>query len=217
MKYILMDIEGTTTSISFVHDVLFPYSKERINSFINDNANNEVVKKALSETESSNTTELIAKLIEWIDEDIKHPVLKNIQGLIWKAGYQNGELKGHIYPEVAECLKNWSDAGIMLGIYSSGSIEAQQLLFGHSIAGDLNFYFKNNFDTSIGHKREENSYRNIAESLKLNPNDILFLSDIGQELDAAEAVGFQTKQLVRLENVSYTGHEQVKSFLEIKF
>lgn len=217
MKYILMDIEGTTTSISFVHDILFPYSKERINSFINDNANNEVVKKALSETESSNTTELIAKLIEWIDEDIKHPVLKNIQGLIWKAGYENGELKGHIYPEVAECLKKWSDAGIMLGIYSSGSIEAQQLLFGHSIAGDLNFYFKNNFDTSIGHKREENSYRNIAESLKLNPNDILFLSDIGQELDAAEAVGFQTKQLVRLENVSYTGHEQVKSFLEIKF
>ena len=226
MKYILMDIEGTTTSISFVHDVLFPYSKSRMASFINTHRGKDSINEILTETKKTVAIEnqlqidddqAIAQLMSWIDSDRKHPALKNIQGMIWSEGYQSGELKGHVYPEVPNALLDWKNAGIKLGIYSSGSIAAQKVLFGYSIVGDLNGFFLNNFDTTVGHKREENSYIKIAEEINLPPKEILFLSDISEELDAAKKVGFLTIQLVRLEAVPYSGHPQVKTFQEIEF
>ena len=225
MKYILMDVEGTTTSISFVHDVLFPYAKDRIEAFVGQQLEEEIIqdilaqtkKTILEETQSTiDNVEAITQLIEWIKIDRKHPALKKLQGMIWKVGYQSGELKGHVYPDVPVALEAWKKAGISLGIYSSGSIEAQRVLFRYSVNGDLNHYFSNNFDTSIGQKRDVKSYLSISSELNINPNEILFLSDIVEELDAAKMAGFQTIQLVRLEDMPPRGHQQVRNFLEIK-
>ncbi|MFA6236718.1 MAG: acireductone synthase [Bacteriovorax sp.] len=225
MKYILMDVEGTTTSISFVHEVLFPYSAERVESFIMSQAEEEVIREILDQTKTTvleeehksiNEDEAIAKLISWIKTDRKHPALKKLQGMIWKTGYQAGELKGHVYQDVPEALENWKKAGLSMGIYSSGSVEAQRVLFGHSVCGDLNHYFDNNFDTSVGPKRDVKSYFNISSELNIDPKEILFLSDIGEELDAAKMAGFQTIQLVRQDDLPYREHKQVRNFLEIK-
>lgn len=224
MKYILMDVEGTTTSISFVHDVLFPYSSERLRTYINSHFDSTPVQEALLETFNTafeeeklilNHNGLIEKLLSWIKTDRKHSALKKLQGLIWKEGYQSGELKGHVYEDVPAALKRWKEAGVKLGIYSSGSVVAQKDLFGFSIYGDLNTYFSNNFDTSVGHKRESVSYKNILAELKLEANDVLFLSDIAEELDAAKAVGIHTIQLVRLDEVPNAGHQQEKNFNDI--
>ncbi|MDO9183818.1 MAG: acireductone synthase [Bacteriovorax sp.] len=226
MKYILMDIEGTTTSISFVHDILFPYSKERIITYIEKHAHEEIIQNILTETKKTVLAELnkeindqqaVLQLKEWIHLDRKHPALKKLQGLIWSEGYQSGELKGHVYQDVPHSFSLWKNANITLGIYSSGSIEAQKDLMGYSIYGDLSLFISNNFDTSIGHKREESSYHNIANVLKIAALDILFLSDISEELDAAKKAGFQTIQLVRLEDIPYSGHDQVKDFQDIRF
>lgn len=225
MKYILMDIEGTTTSISFVHDVLFPFSSKRIPSFIEENSDNNTVKSLLEETKQTilaeektvaSEQEIIEKLLFWIKTDRKHPALKALQGMIWDEGYKSGELKGHIYPDVPKAFEIWKQQGITLGIYSSGSIEAQKALYKNSIFGDLHTFISNNFDTSSGHKREEKSYSNICQSLNIAPSEILFLSDINEELDAAKKTGLNTIQLVRLTDVPSSGHPQVKNFLEIK-
>ncbi len=224
MKYILMDVEGTTTSISFVHDVLFPYSMERIKNYINQNFTTQSVQEVLLETLETvqeeegkilNHQGLIDKLTEWIKIDRKHPALKKLQGLIWKEGYESGDLKGHVYEDVPAALKRWKETGLNLGIYSSGSVQAQRDLFGHSLFGDLNSYFSNNFDTSVGHKRDAKSYQNILAILKLNASDVLFLSDIAEELDAAKSVGIKTIQLVRLGDLPESSHKQVRSFAEI--
>lgn len=221
-----MDVEGTTTSISFVHDVLFPYAKERLESFITSQMDDPAILETLAQTKQTvleeeqktiTNEEAIAQLLAWIEADRKHPALKSLQGKIWSVGYQSSELKGHVYPDVPEALAAWKAAGYQLGIYSSGSIEAQRVLFGHSVYGDLNSYFSNNFDTSIGQKRDVKSYFNISSELGLDPGEILFLSDISEELDAAKMAGFKTIQLVRLEDVPFKEHKQVKNFLDIKF
>ena len=226
MKYILMDIEGTTTSISFVHDTLFPFAKTHLRSFIIKNMQSEDVKIILADTKKTileeqkriiDSNEAIEHLSKWIDQDRKHPALKKIQGMIWKTGYETGEIKGHVYSDVPESLKRWKNARLTLGIYSSGSIEAQIDLFKNSSFGNLAHYFSNHFDTSIGHKREVQSYLNIAKKLGLPPSEILFLSDIKDELDAAKSTGFQTIQLLRLEKLPNAGHNQVQNFFEIPF
>lgn len=220
-----MDIEGTTTSISFVHDILFPYSEQRLSQFVKTNETQEAIKKILAETQKTvleenkiqiNEEQSIDKLIEWIKSDRKHPALKKLQGLIWSEGYRSGALKGHVYQDVPEALLKWTQANIQLGIYSSGSIEAQKDLFGFSIFGDLNTFISNNFDTSTGPKRDIDSYNKISQELNIAPEDILFLSDISEELDAAKNAGFKTTQLVRLEDVPYSGHDQVKTFKDIR-
>ena len=226
MKYILMDIEGTTTSISFVHDILFPYSVERISTYVITHKNDSQVENILSEVKKTTLEEqklvlddqqLINQLIEWVKIDRKHPALKKLQGMIWSEGYRNGELKGHVYQDVPHALKLWKETGKNIGIYSSGSIEAQKDLFSHSIYGDLNIFISNNFDTTSGLKRDENSYQNISRELRIDPNEILFLSDISEELDAAKLSGFKTTQLLRLEDIPYSGHDQVKTFKDIRF
>jgi enolase-phosphatase E1 len=225
MKYILMDVEGTTTSISFVHDILFPFSKARIETFVKDNLKLDLVTKSIDEVKATALSEenilldlngAISKLKHWIEIDRKHPALKSLQGMIWKSGYTSSEIKGHVYDDVAEALANWKKYGLQLGVYSSGSVEAQKDLFAHSIAGDLSTFFSHHFDTEVGHKREITSYQKIASTLNLSASDIVFLSDIKEELDAAKAAGFATIQLVRNPPLELQGHTQALSFNDIR-
>jgi enolase-phosphatase E1 len=200
---IVTDIEGTTSSIDFVKDVLFPYARERLPAFVVTHADQPEVQHWLHEAAreaalvSASQQEIIDLLIRWIDEDRKATPLKALQGLIWADGYASGEFQGHVYPEVRENLEKWKKQGIHLYVYSSGSVAAQKLLFGHSEAGDLTPLFSGYFDTEIGGKRESDSYRRIAEAIRVPAGQILFLSDITQELEAADTAGFQVVQLVR--------------------
>jgi enolase-phosphatase E1 len=138
-----------------------------------------------------------AALRGWMRADAKVTPLKALQGMIWEAGYRDGRLKGHLWPDVAACLRAWAKGGVALAVYSSGSVEAQKLLFGHSEAGDLTPLFSGFFDTRMGGKREPASYAAIAEAMRIAPGEILFLSDVAEELDAAKASGLLTCQLVR--------------------
>lgn len=213
IKYILMDVEGTTTSIDFVHEVLFPYARAKLQSFINNFEElcfEELAEISLEANQKLTNTQAAKILETYIDQDIKHTALKSLQGKIWKIGYESGEIKGHIYPDVQKAFKAWTDQGLTLGIYSSGSVLAQKLIFGYSTDGDLTQYLSNHFDTHIGHKREIQSYKNIARELNLEPCEILFLSDIAQELEAASAAGFEVAQLLRdtkaIADKRFSGH-----------
>ena len=203
IKAIVTDIEGTTTSLSFVKDVLFPYARRRLPAFVVTHADKPEVQHWLQEATreaglvSAEQQEVIDLLIHWIDEDRKATPLKALQGMIWDEGYRNGEFRGHIYPDVATTLRAWRAQGIALYVYSSGSVAAQKLLFGFSDAGDLSALFAGYFDTEIGAKRDEISYRRIAAALALAPAEILFLSDVSEELDAARAAGLRTTLLAR--------------------
>lgn len=203
IRAILTDIEGTTSSISFVKDVLFPYAREHLRAFVESHADDPEVRHWLSEAareadiEEADTGSIIATLIHWIDIDRKATPLKALQGMIWKDGYTSGAYRAHMYPEVADCLRAWHQQGVRLYVYSSGSVPAQKLLFGYSDAGDLSALFSGWFDTRIGHKRETASYAAIANNIGVPPADILFLSDITEELDAAAEAGMQTTQLCR--------------------
>lgn len=224
MKFILTDVEGTTTSISFVHQSLFPFAKARLEEFVLKNSANENVRECLYKTKETamvedqlylDDQEAIQLLLKWIAEDRKHPALKTLQGLIWDEGYRSGELKGHIYADVPDALNTWSKNGLQLGVYSSGSVKAQHLIFEFSNKGNLKDYFSAFFDTKVGQKREVQSYLNIAQELQLPPSEILFLSDIKEELDAARNAGMKTTQLVRQDDVLIGDHPTVKNFTEI--
>ena len=220
-KAILTDIEGTTSSLSFVKDVLFPYAHERMAEFVRAHATEPAVQRELKEVEkiggkNLNDSEIIAQLIRWIDEDKKITPLKSLQGMIWEDGYKKGDFKGHMYEDAVRHLKQWKQAGIRLYVFSSGSIQAQKLLFAHTEYGDLTPLFSGYFDTTIGNKREADSYRRIAEAIGTQAGDILFLSDIREELDAARAAGMQVTWLVRdgVPDPNAT-HHQVRNFEEI--
>lgn len=224
IKYILTDIEGTTTDILFVHKVLFPYSYQKLPDFVRANADEQEVTACIRETQQTireekqmdaNLKQVIEMLLEWISTDRKHPALKKLQGMIWREGYETGAFTGHVYPDVAPQLENWRMHSIRIGIYSSGSVEAQRLLFSHTEYGDLNHLFNHNFDTSIGHKKEVESYQNIINHIKLQPDQVLFLSDVEAELDAAKKAGMQTIQLVREGTKAGKHHETVSDFSEI--
>jgi len=203
IEAIVTDIEGTTSSLSFVKDVLFPYARKRLPAFVVTHADKPEVQHWLHEAAreaglvSAEQQEVIALLVRWIDEDRKATPLKALQGMIWADGYESGEFRGHVYPEVAECLRRWQAQGLRLYVYSSGSVAAQKLLFGYSEAGDLTPLFSGYFDTEVGGKRDAASYRRIAGAIALPAERILFLSDIVEELDAAQLAGMKTTQLVR--------------------
>ena len=183
---ILLDIEGTTTSIAYVAEVLFPYARARIPAWVP--IHREELAPVLAGMPPGDP---VATLLGWMDVDAKETALKHIQGRIWAEGYQAGELKGHVYPDTPEALQRWTQAGIKVCIYSSGSVEAQKLIFGHSEAGDLTRYLSGYFDTTTGPKREAASYATIAGALGLNPADILFVSDVAAETDAAKTAGLR--------------------------
>ncbi|HUH54907.1 MAG TPA: acireductone synthase [Rhodanobacter sp.] len=203
IRAVVTDIEGTTSAITFVRDVLFPYARKRLPAFVETHADRPDVQHWLHEAAKeagfieASRQEVIELLLRWIDEDRKSTALKALQGMIWKAGYEAGDYVAHMYPEVAARLRQWRADGLRLYVYSSGSVPAQQLFFGHSEAGDLTPLFAGYFDTETGPKREAESYRRIAAAIGEQPQHTLFLSDIVEELDAAREAGFQTGWLVR--------------------
>ncbi|WP_434580228.1 acireductone synthase [Pseudomonas sp. Z5-35] len=220
IKAILTDIEGTTSAVSFVFDVLFPYAAEHLPDFVRHNAARVDVAEQLdavrrdSGEADADTERVIAILLGWIAEDRKATPLKALQGMVWEQGYQAGQLKGHVYPDAVQALKNWHQQGYRLFVYSSGSIQAQKLIFGCSEAGDLSPLFSGYFDTTSGPKRDVQSYQRISEAVGVAPGEILFLSDIVEELDAARGAGMATCGLAR-DGGELVGHETVESFTRI--
>ncbi|WP_137806739.1 acireductone synthase [Pseudomonas sp. G(2018)] len=220
IKAILTDIEGTTSAVSFVFDVLFPYAAKHLPTFVSQHAARSDVTEQLdavrrdSNEPDADVERVIEILLGWIAEDRKATPLKALQGMVWEQGYQAGQLKGHVYPDAVEALQRWHQAGYQLFVYSSGSIQAQRLIFGCSEAGDLTPLFSGYFDTTSGPKREAQSYANIAQAIKLEASQILFLSDIVEELDAARMAGMATCGLAR-EGGELVGHITVDSFARI--
>lgn len=220
-RAIVTDIEGTTTDIRFVHQVLFPYARARLADFIPRHAEDLEVLQALDALRQeinqpqAEIATLVDQLYVYMDKDVKSTALKTLQGIIWRTGYSAGDFHGHLYPDVPPVLTQWQAQGLKLYVYSSGSVEAQKLLFGHSDAGDLCPLFSGYFDTRVGAKREVASYQNIAQRLMLPASDILFLSDIRQELDAARQAGWRTCQLIRDEADTLSEHTQVNRFDQI--
>ena len=203
IRAIVTDIEGTTSSLSFVKDVLFPYARAHMAAFVREHAQDpdvalqlEAVRREAGDAALKQEA-VIEQLIVWIDQDRKITPLKALQGMIWEEGYRRGDFQGHVYPDAARTLRDWNARGLDLYVYSSGSVQAQKLLFGHTGFGDLTPLFAGYFDTNVGGKLEVGSYRAIAMSIGLVPAEILFLSDVCAELDAAAAAGCRTRWLVR--------------------
>lgn len=205
-KLFLFDIEGTTTDINFVHKVLFPYAAEHLRSYVEHHKDEPAIKTALDDVAATvlkeenrqvSLEDSIATLEKWIKEDRKHGALKEIQGHIWDIGYSKGDFKGHVYPDVKPYFMKILNDGGKIGIYSSGSVHAQKLIFGYSTDGDLTPMISYYFDTKIGHKREPTSYSNIANAVHLDPSEIHFYSDIAEELAAAKEAGMEVTQLLR--------------------
>jgi enolase-phosphatase E1 len=200
---ILTDIEGTTSSISFVKDVLFPYARLHMREFVAEHGNEPDVRHWLdvvrneAQLEHDDLDGVVTTLQRWIDEDRKHTALKALQGMIWQHGYESGDYHAHVYAEVPARLRAWQAQGLSLYVYSSGSVAAQKLLFRHTDAGDLSPLFSGYFDTEVGAKRESASYSRIAEAIGKPATSILFLSDIVEELDAAQSAGMATTWLCR--------------------
>ncbi len=195
---VLLDIEGTTTPVSFVHDVLFPYARAALPAFLAARASSPDVVDTVAEVRRlAPGRDVLETLLHWMDQDAKVTPLKALQGLIWRQGYADGALRGVLYPDVAPMLRRWSTAGLRLAVYSSGSSEAQRLLFAHATDGDLSPLFSGFFDTRVGGKREAESYDRLAIAMGLPAAELLFLSDVEAELDAAAAAGLHTCQLVR--------------------
>lgn len=220
IKAILTDIEGTTSAVSFVFDVLFPYAAQHLPQFIRQHAQLPEVAAQLdaarqdSQEPAADVERVIEILLSWLAEDRKATPLKALQGMVWKQGYEAAQLKGHVYPDAVAALTRWHEQGYELCVYSSGSIQAQKLIFGCSDAGDLSGLFSGYFDTTSGHKRETQSYVRIAQAMGHAAEHILFLSDIVEELDAARAAGMFTCGLVRSGGV-LAGHANVTDFGQI--
>lgn len=198
---IVTDIEGTTSSIAFVHEVLFPYSRARLADYVA--AHREAVAPILDRVRAEagdpalDEAGCVKLLLEWHDADRKIAPLKDLQGMIWADGFAAGAFTGHIYPDAVEGLRRWHARGIALYIYSSGSVAAQKLLFGHSDYGDLLPLFAGHFDTAVGGKREAASYAAIATAIGAPAAEILFLSDVEAELAAAQEAGMLVILLAR--------------------
>jgi enolase-phosphatase E1 len=221
IKAIVTDIEGTTSSIDFVHKELFPYASRELPAFVREHQQEAAVASQLDavrqliDKPQADVDVLIETLLQWIRDDNKATPLKALQGLVWAHGYESGAFTGHVYDDAVSNLKKWAAQGIDLYVYSSGSVAAQKLLFGYSDAGDLTPLFKAYFDTRIGNKREPQAYETIVKQLAMPAQDILFLSDVVEELDAAASAGMQTIQLVREQGMTTGAHPIAHNFDEI--
>ena len=218
---LLLDIEGTTTPISFVYDVLFPYARSRVEEFLCQHQNDPEIAAALQSLESENRAEAAddapslenstkedfarnaAAYCLWLmSRDRKSTPLKAIQGRIWEQGYRSGELRGEVFPDVASAFQRWHDENRRIAIYSSGSVLAQQLLFGHSKYGNLASHISFFFDTQVGPKRAVESYLCIIQELKCRAEEVLFVSDVPEEIHAARQAGLQTALSIRPGNAA---------------
>lgn len=253
LRGVLLDIEGTTSPVSYVFDVLFPFARRHAGDYLRDH---------WSESSCRHALELMAKdagfdsLEKWLagssctgspfadspfmgspdtwnfeaaaivlaeverlmDGDIKATGLKELQGLIWKIGYGSGQLVSLVFEDVPVCIEAWRDAGLNVSIYSSGSVGAQKTFFAHTKCGDLTRKLVQYFDTTSGGKRDAQSYQTIAAALQIEPSQILFLSDIVAELDAARAAGMKTALVLRDGNAPQknSGHPEIQSFQELE-
>lgn len=222
IRAVLVDIEGTTTDLRFVHDTLFPLSRRELPAYVAEHATSAEVRAARAaiakedgrSPESVPLSEVIHTLLAWIDQDRKETSLKALQGKLWRAAYEAGTLKSHVYPDVEPAFQRWKAAGLSVHVYSSGSVEAQQLLFAHTGVGDLTRYLDGYFDTTTGPKRDPESYRRIARESARAPAEVLFLSDVTAELDAAAEAGMRTAQLLRpgAARDAASRHEAAESF-----
>jgi enolase-phosphatase E1 len=219
---ILLDIEGTTTPISFVYDVLFPYAREHASRYLDGEAQQALKVEYDADVarglEPPPWTSGGLPYVYWLmDQDRKSTALKTLQGKIWQEGYRRGELHGEVFPDVPVALQRWNDAGVDVRIYSSGSILAQQLIFSTTQYGDLTRYLKGYFDTTTGPKAEAASYGTIATAFALPASEILFISDVTLELDAATKAGLQVKLAIRAGNLAQPSnvYPTITSFSEI--
>lgn len=221
-RAILLDIEGTTSALTFVHEVLFPYARHQLDTFLRarwtdpavSRARDQIARDAGAESFSNwcggdpaapeSRERLRTEVVRLMDADEKSTGLKELQGLIWEGGYRSGLLRSHIFPDVPPALCAWRAAGLGLRIYSSGSAAAQQLFFKHTVAGDLTRYIQGYYDTTVGPKRSASSYAAIAADMNLAPGELLFLSDVPAELDAARSAGLATALVERPGNALIT-------------
>jgi enolase-phosphatase E1 len=232
IRALLVDIEGTTTPISFVHDVLFPYARANLRSFLTRRAAEAPVRKDLERLRAEHAAEAgAASPPKWpqeaalepavtyleflMDRDRKSTGLKALQGRIWEEGYGSGRLRGEVYPDVPPAFERWRGQGRRIAIFSSGSVLAQKLLFATVPAGDLTLAIDGFFDTTTGPKREPGSYRRITEALGLPPTEVLFLSDVTEELDAARVAGLETALCVRAAPPPASAHPIVTDFTAV--
>jgi len=226
IRAVLLDIEGTTTPIAFVHQVLFPYARARVHDLLEQR--DVAALRAEYQTEpphadlpswnAANERASAEAYVCWLmDRDRKSTALKALQGRIWEAGYRAGELKGkgEVYPDVRPALARWHEAGKTIAIFSSGSVQAQRNLFANTTDGDLTSFLSGYFDTTTGPKREARSYRQIAATLGQEPRDVLFISDVTAELDAARTAGMRTALCVRGAVLPDTNHPRIRSFAEL--
>jgi len=207
VRAILLDIEGTTTPIAFVHDVLFSYAREHVREFVQANADKQEVwadvallhdEHADDVSKGHNPPPLVADYVEWlIAQDRKSTGLKSLQGKIWRQGYADGSLKSQVFADVAPAFERWHARGLSISIFSSGSVLAQKLLFAHTEVGDLTRFIDEYFDTNVGKKGDIASYRRIAEKMKLAAAEVLFVSDVVEELDAAHDAGMKVLLSIR--------------------
>ncbi|TWT96835.1 Enolase-phosphatase E1 [Botrimarina colliarenosi] len=222
---VLVDVEGTTSAVAYVYDVMFPFARRGIEAYVTAHWADEsfaAVREQFAADaghELASPAELVAEAERLMDGDVKATGLKQLQGLVWEAGFRSGELQAHVFADVPPALAAWREAGVDVRVYSSGSIHAQRLFFGHTEAGDLSPSFSGHYDTTTGPKREAPSYTAIAADWSLAPSEILFLSDVTEELEAARAAGMQTALVNRPGNAEPTTvdppHTAIESFAEI--
>lgn len=244
VRGVLLDIEGTTSSISFVHDVMFPFVLQRLDQFLRDQWDRDDVQAACQQlavdaghtslqqwcaaqaggSTHSDERKFAQQLVgdevrRLMADDVKATGLKALQGLIWHEGFQSGELRAHVYPDVLPAIRLWRSAGIDVRIYSSGSIAAQKLFFGHIDGhGDCLSLFSGHYDTTIGGKKDRESYARIVADWELSPTQVLFISDIAAELEAAAAAGLQTRASLRPGNAALPADfpgQQIESFAQV--
>lgn len=236
-RAVLLDIEGTTSSISFVYDVMFPFARRHLQSYLETSFGGDECRAAceqvardaghasLAEWAGGDDAERQRRLVHdevvrLMDGDVKATGLKQLQGLIWRSGFESGEMQAHVYDDVPPALDAWRKLGCDVRIYSSGSAQAQKLFFGHTVAGNLLDRFRGHYDTTTGPKREAESYRRIAADFSAAPGEILFLSDVVAELNAAREAGLATGLLRRAGNPPPPAdhrHVELTDFSEVRF
>lgn len=235
---VLLDIEGTTSSVRFVLEVMFPYAREHVGEYLGRNWGQPPLQAALEKlavdlgqpdaaswlgtqgSEQSQRAAVLAGVHQLMDRDAKVTGLKELQGLVWESGFRSGQMVAHLYPDVLPAIKAWKATGRRVWIYSSGSIAAQQLFFGHTSEGNLLNLFSGHFDTTSGGKKDAASYQRIAAEIDSKADHILFVSDIADELQAARQAGFETTLSVRPENQPQPaghGFSEIRSFAELRF
>ena len=227
IRGVVLDIEGTTTPIAFVHDVLFSYARTHVKNYLEKHAGAEDVRQDIERLRAEHADDVrngnqppslteeiesVVNYVNWlIDRDRKSLGLKSLQGKVWHEGYTAGTLRSQVFPDVAPALARWRVAGLTISIFSSGSVLAQQLLFAHTEAGDLTSFITNYFDTSAGKKGEPESYRRIAEAIGLSPSELLFVSDVVTELAAAREAGMKVVLSIRPGNQPQEHAEQYQT------